>query len=413
MPDLLTELSSRGLVHDQTPGLAQRLRRGPVTGYVGFDPTANSLHVGNLVPVMALAWLQRHGGRPLVVVGAGTGMVGDPSGKRAERPMLSLQEIDANAEAIRGQLARFLDFEGPRAARMFNNADWLRGLTLLEFLRDTGKHFTIGYMLQKEAVKARLETGISFTEFAYMLVQAYDYDHLYHTAQCELQMGGTDQWGNITAGIELVGKKRGAQVQGLTLPLLTTAAGTKFGKSEGENVWLDPARTSPYKFYQFWINQDDRDVGRLLRTFSFRPLSEIADLLAAHALAPERRGAQRELAEELTLRIHGEEESGKAREAAAALFGRTDGQTDGRAGGRADGQTPCSLPRCRRSSFPPRNLGKACRWRRCWFASGWRVPRRMLGGVSKGAASIWTRSSSATQPLVWSKPICWRRTANG
>jgi tyrosyl-tRNA synthetase len=278
---------------------------------------------------MALAWLQRLGGRPLVITGGGTGMVGDPSGKRTERPMLSLEQIDANVASIRNQLGRFLEFQGPRAARMFNNADWLRGLGLLDFLRETGKHFTIGYMLQKEAVRSRLETGISFTEFAYMLVQAYDYDHLFATEQCELQMGGSDQWGNITSGIELVGRKRGVEVHGLTLPLLTTASGAKFGKSEGENVWLDPARTSPYTFYQFWINQDDRDVERFLKTFSFRSLSEIANVMAAHHAAPEQRSAQRELAAEMTRRIHGPEALAGAEQAAAALFGGgPNGETD-------------------------------------------------------------------------------------
>jgi len=320
MSDLVAELSSRGMVHDQTPGLAARLAQGPVTGYVGFDPTADSLHVGNLVPVMALAWLQRLGGRPLVVVGGGTGMVGDPSGKRSERPMLTVEQIDANAAAIRTQLAQFLSFEGPHAARMFNNADWLRGLGLMEFLRDTGKHFTISYMLQKESVKNRMETGISFTEFAYMLVQAHDYDHLYRTEGCELQMGGSDQWGNITAGIELVGRKHGAEVHGLTVPLLTTAAGAKFGKSEDGNVWLDPARTSPYKFYQFWINQDDRDVDQLLRTFTFLSANQIATILAEHLEAPEKRIAQRALAEDVTLRVHGPEALARAQDAAQALF---------------------------------------------------------------------------------------------
>ncbi|HSR15510.1 MAG TPA: tyrosine--tRNA ligase, partial [Gemmatimonadales bacterium] len=320
MTDLVTELASRGMIHDQTPGLAARLAAGPVTGYVGFDPTADSLHVGNLVPVMALAWLQRLGGRPLVVVGGGTGMVGDPSGKRSERPMLTVDEIDANAAAIRTQLAQFLSFEGPQAARMFNNADWLRGLGLMEFLRDTGKHFTISYMLQKEAVKNRMETGISFTEFAYMLVQAHDYEHLYRTEGCELQMGGSDQWGNITAGIELVGRKHGTEVHGLTVPLLTTASGTKFGKSEDGNVWLDPARTSPYRFYQFWINQDDRDVDQLLRTFTFLTPNQIATILAEHLEAPEKRIAQRALAEDVTLRVHGPEALARAQDAAAALF---------------------------------------------------------------------------------------------
>jgi tyrosyl-tRNA synthetase len=293
---------------------------------------------------MALAWLQRLGNRPLVIVGGGTGMVGDPSGKRTERPMLSVEQIDANVAAIRGQLSRFLDFSGPHAAKLFNNADWLRGLTLMEFLRDTGKHFTISYMLQKEAVKSRLDSGISFTEFGYMLVQAHDYDHLFAQEHCELQMGGADQWGNITAGIELIGKKRGAQVHGLTVPLLTTASGAKFGKSEGENIWLDPARTSPYQFYQFWINQDDRDAARLLKIFSFRPLPETAELMQSHSAAPERRLAQRELALEMTSRIHGEAEAAKAREAAEALFRRAGGQAGGRAAVSADALLTAEMP---------------------------------------------------------------------
>ena len=320
MPDLLATLTDRSLVHDVTPGLAARLGAGSITGYVGFDPTAESLHVGNLVPVMALAWLQRLGGRPLIIVGGGTGMVGDPSGKRSERPMLSVEQLEKNVFALREQLGRFVDFTGPQAAKLFNNVEWLGPVTLLEFLRDTGKHFTIGYMMQKESVKSRLETGISFTEFAYMLVQAHDYEHLYRTEGCELQMGGSDQWGNITAGIELIGKKHGKEVHGLTLPLLTTASGAKFGKSEAGNVWLDPAKTTPYAFYQFWINQDDRDVERLLRTFSFRSLDEVTDAVARHRAAPEKREAQRLLAAEMTERIHGADALAKAESAAAALF---------------------------------------------------------------------------------------------
>ena len=324
MTDLLTELTSRGLVHDATPGLAARLAKGPITGYVGFDPTADSLHVGNLVPVMALAWLQRLGGRPLVVVGGGTGMVGDPSGKRAERPMLTIAQIDANAAAIRTQLGQFLDWHGDRAARMFNNADWLRDLRLMDFLRDTGKHFTIAYMMQKESVKNRMETGISFTEFAYMLVQAHDYEHLHRTEGCELQMGGSDQWGNITAGIELVGRTHQAEVQGLTVPLLTTAVGAKFGKSEEGNVWLDPAKTSPYRFYQFWLNQDDRDLDRLLRIFTFLPPAEIAAAVAAHGQDPGRRDGQRLLAADVTRRVHGEDNLLRVEAASRILFGGSD-----------------------------------------------------------------------------------------
>lgn len=324
MTDLLSVLTARGLVHEATPGLAERLRQGPITGYVGFDPTADSLHVGNLVPVMTLAWLQRLGGRPIAVVGGGTGLVGDPSGKRNERPMLPVEQIDANAAAIRTQLAQFMRFEGAGAARLVNNADWLRPLSLLEFLRDTGKHFTVNYMLQKESVKSRMDTGISFTEFAYMLVQAYDFHHLFTTERCELQMGGSDQWGNITAGIELIARREQAQVHGLVCPLLTTAAGAKFGKSEDGNVWLDPARTSAYRFYQFWLNTDDRDVERLLRLFTFRSLPDIADTARHHAADPGQRTAQRLLASDVTARVHGGATTERVIEASGILFGGGD-----------------------------------------------------------------------------------------
>jgi len=321
VPDLISILAERGLLHDATPALAERLAKGPLTAYVGFDPTADSLHVGHLMPVMALAWLQRLGGRPIVLVGGGTAMVGDPSGKRSERPMLSVEQIDANAAAVERQLRRYLDFEGPQAARMVNNAAWLRPLHLLEFLRDIGKHFTVNYMLQKESVKARMESGISFTEFGYMLVMAYDYLHLFQTDRCELQMGGSDQWGNITAGVELIGRREQAQVHGLVCPLLTTSGGNKFGKSEGENIWLDPARTSPYRFYQFWLNSDDKDAGRLLKVFTFLPLADIAAALAAHAADPGQRGPQRLLAQEMTTRVHGEGLCRRAIAASAILFG--------------------------------------------------------------------------------------------
>jgi len=321
---LLSVLAERGLLHDVTPALADRLAAGPITGYVGFDPTADSLHVGHLMPVMALAWLQRLGGRPIVLVGGGTAMVGDPSGKRSERPMLPVEQIDANAAAVERQLRRYLDFEGPRAARMVNNAEWLRPLRLLEFLRDIGKHFTVNYMLQKESVKARMESGISFTEFGYMLVMAYDYLHLFQTERCELQMGGSDQWGNITAGVELIARREQSQVHGLVCPLLTTSAGSKFGKSEGENIWLDPARTSPYRFYQFWLNSDDRDVERLLKAFTFLPQQEIAAAMAAHAANPGQRTPQRLLAEAMTARVHGPALSRRAVAASGILFGGGD-----------------------------------------------------------------------------------------
>jgi tyrosyl-tRNA synthetase len=324
MTTLVEELSLRGLVQDQTPGLAARLQQGPIAGYVGFDPTADSLHVGNLVPVMGLAWLQRSGGTPIIVVGGGTGMVGDPSGKRTERPVLSVEQIDHNVACIRAQLERFVSFEGANAARVRNNADWLRPITLMEFLRDAGKHFTVNYMLAKDSVKNRMETGISFTEFAYMLVQAYDFWHLWKTDRCELQMGGSDQWGNITAGTELISRKEQAPAHGLVFPLLTTASGAKFGKSEEGNVWLDPAKTSPYKFFQFWLNTDDRDVERCLKTFSFAPVAELAATLAEHAADPGKRVAQRRLAEEMTARIHGQATLAGVVQASRLLFGGTD-----------------------------------------------------------------------------------------
>jgi tyrosyl-tRNA synthetase len=324
MTTLLEALTPRGLVHDSTPGLPERLAQGPITGYVGFDPTADSLHVGHLLPVMGLAWLQRCGGTPIIVVGGGTGMVGDPSGKRTERPVLTVEQIDHNVARIRAQLERFLSFDGENAARVRNNADWLRPLGLMEFLRDAGKHFTVNYMLAKDSVKNRMESGISYTEFSYMLIQAYDFWHLWKTDRCELQMGGSDQWGNITAGGELISRKEGATGHGVTFPLLTTSSGEKFGKTEGGAVWLDPAKTSPYKFFQFWLNTDDRDVERLLKFFTFLPVEEIAAIVAEQARDPGKRPAQRRLAEEMTARIHGEETARSVVDASRLLFGGTD-----------------------------------------------------------------------------------------
>ncbi|HWA16109.1 MAG TPA: tyrosine--tRNA ligase [Gemmatimonadales bacterium] len=322
MPTLLDLLRARGFVQDATPELAARLDKGPITGYVGFDPTADSLHVGNLVPVMGLAWLQHTGGTPIVLVGGGTGLVGDPSGKRSERPMLTLDEVDHNASRIRAQLERFLDFGPvPNAARMRNNADWLRALPLLDFLREAGKFFTINYMLQKDSVQSRMDSGISYTEFSYMLIQAYDFWHLYRTERCELQMGGSDQWGNITAGTELISRKENGQGHGLVFPLLTTASGSKFGKSEQGNIWLDPAKTSPYQFYQFWLNVDDRDVERLLNFFTFLPAEEIAALMAEQLREPGKRAAHRRLAEDVTTRVHGAATAASVIKASQLLFG--------------------------------------------------------------------------------------------
>jgi tyrosyl-tRNA synthetase len=327
MNELLRTLTARGLLQDLTAGLDQRLEQGPLTAYVGLDPTADSLHVGSLVPIIGAAWLQRFGHTPVVLVGGGTGMVGDPSGKRAERPILPVEEIDRNAEAIRRQVSRFLDFEGPQpnVALLRNNADWLRRLPLMEFLRDTGKHLTLGFMLQKESVRSRLESGISYTEFSYMVIQAYDFWHLYRTERCELQIGGSDQWGNITAGIELIGKREGRQTYGLVFPLVTNTSGSKFGKSEAGNVWLDPAKSSPYQFYQFWINTDDRDVERYLKMFTFLPLEEIAAAMAEQARTPGKRPAQRLLARDVTERVHGKTAAEEAIRTSAALFGGQSG----------------------------------------------------------------------------------------
>jgi tyrosyl-tRNA synthetase len=324
MSTFLDELTARGFVQDATPGAAERLADRPITGYVGFDPTAPSLHVGNLVPVMGLAWLQRLGGRPIVLVGGGTAMVGDPSGKRSERPMLSAAEINSNSGAIERQLRAYLRFEGDNGARMVNNADWLGGLPMLEFLRETGKHFTVNYMLQKESVRSRMESGISFTEFSYMLIQAHDFWHLFRAEGVELQLGGSDQWGNITAGIELISRKEAAAAHGVVFPLLTTAGGAKFGKSEQGNIWLDPERTSPYQFFQFWLNADDRDVARWLSFFTFLPLDEISAVVREHELDPGQRVAQRKLAWEVTALVHGEEEADRASRTGRAVFGGGD-----------------------------------------------------------------------------------------
>jgi tyrosyl-tRNA synthetase len=322
MNNLLDELGWRGLIHDQTPALAERLAKGPVKGYIGFDPTASSLQIGNLVAVMLLAHLQRAGGTPIVLVGGGTGMIGDPSGARAERPLLTEAEVDDHVARQRVQLERFLDFTGPNAATTVNNAEWLRPLVLVDFLRDIGKHFTISLMLQKESVKARLESGISFTEFTYMLLQAYDFLHLYRTHGCELQMGGSDQWGNITAGTELIRRVEGREAHGLCAPLLTTAAGAKFGKSAGGAVWLDPEQTSPYKFYQFWINVDDRDVESYLKIFTFKTQDEIAGLMEQHAADAGARGPHHALARDLTARIHGADAVDRVAAASQVFFDR-------------------------------------------------------------------------------------------
>jgi tyrosyl-tRNA synthetase len=327
---LLDELRWRGLLHDATPGLAARLAKGPITAYVGFDPTASSLQVGNLVPVMLLAHLQRAGGKPIVLMGGGTGMIGDPSGKRAERPLMDVAMIDANVDRQKAQFARFFEFgKGRTGAALLDNAAWLRPLNLVAFLRDIGKHFTLSYMLQKESVKARMEEGISYTEFSYMLLQAYDFLHLFRAEECEMQMGGSDQWGNITAGAELIRRVEGGEAHGISAPLITTSTGVKFGKSEGESVWLDAAMTPPYVFYRFWVNADDRDVAKQLAMFTFKTKAEIDELMAAHAKDPGKRIPHHALALDVTSRVHSADVAKQVQADTHAMHGlRASGKLD-------------------------------------------------------------------------------------
>jgi tyrosyl-tRNA synthetase len=313
--DLLAELEWRGLKYQHTAGLAEALAAGQVAGYCGFDPTADSLHVGSLVQIMGLVHLERAGHRPVLLVGGGTGLIGDPSGKASERQLADLATIETNAQRIADQVRRFVQFD------LVNNAEWLTSLNLVEFLRDVGKHFTVNYMLQKESVSARMDAGISFTEFSYMLLQAYDFLELNRRKHVTLQLGGSDQWGNITAGIELIRRTTGNEAHALTLPLVTNAAGTKFGKTESGTVWLDPAKTSPYQFYQFWINIDDRDVGRYLRYFTLFDRDEIESLDSRVAQYPERREAQNALARDVTTRVHGSDATASAARVSTVLFG--------------------------------------------------------------------------------------------
>ena len=332
---LLDELSWRGMLHTTTPGLLARLATGrPIAGYNGFDPSAPWLHIGHLVPIMGLLQLQRHGGRPVALVGGGTGMIGDPSGTSAERNLLDGETLAANVASIRVQLERFLDFSGATGAVMVNNLDWLAGIGLIGWLRDVGKHFTIPYMLAKESVQVRLERGLSFTEFSYMLIQATDFEHLHRTMGVELQMGGADQWGNITAGLELIRRRAGLTeddvgrdadepAHGLAYKLLLSPSGTKFGKTAGgDTIWLDAGRTSPYAYYQYWLNVDDRDVGTYLRWFTLLSRAEIDALEADLVGRAEARGAQRALARDVTERTHGADATAHAERVSAAAFAR-------------------------------------------------------------------------------------------
>ncbi|MFN7301582.1 MAG: tyrosine--tRNA ligase [Bacteroidota bacterium] len=325
--DLIEELSWRGLLHDSMPGIDEKLRSEQISGYIGFDPTASSLHIGNLVPIILLMHLQRSGHRPIALVGGATGMVGDPSGKSEERKLLDEGTIRYNVECQRKQLEKFLEFEGPCAAQVVNNYDWFKDFSFLGFIRDVGKHISVNYMMAKDSVRNRLETnGMSFTEFTYQLVQGYDFYHLYTHYGCKLQMGGSDQWGNITTGTELIRRMAGGEGWAITAPLVTRKDGSKFGKSEGGNVWLDPIRTSPYAFYQFWVNQSDEDAARFIRIYTFHDRQRIEALEAEHTEAPHLRILQKELAAEVTKLVHGEAELEAAIGAAAILFGNSDAE---------------------------------------------------------------------------------------
>lgn len=325
--DILQDLEFRGLINQQTDekGLSELLSKESVRLYCGFDPTADSLHIGHMLPVLILRRFQQAGHQPIALVGGGTGLIGDPSGKKAERTLNEKETVAMFSERIKGQLSRFLDFEeGENAAVIANNYDWIGTLDVITFLRDIGKNFGINYMMAKDSVQSRIESGISFTEFSYMILQSYDFLNLYQTYNCKLQIGGSDQWGNITAGLELIRKsEEDAKAFGLTVPLVTKADGTKFGKTEGGAIWLDAEKTSPYEFYQFWINTDDRDVIKYLKYFTFLSHEEINELEASAKEAPEKREAQKALAAAMTTLVHGEEALSQAIRISQALFSGT------------------------------------------------------------------------------------------
>ena len=321
---LVEELTWRGMIHDIMPGTADQLSKEMTAGYIGFDPTADSLHIGNLVPVMLLVHLQRAGHKPVALVGGATGMVGDPSGKSAERQLLGEEILNHNLAGQKAQLEKFLDFNcGENSAEIVNNYDWFKDFTFLDFIRDVGKHITVNYMMSKDSVKNRLESGMSFTEFTYQLVQGYDFYHLYQNKNCKIQMGGSDQWGNIVTGTELIRRKAQGEAYALTAPLIKKADGSKFGKSEGGNVWLDRERTSPYKFYQYWLNTSDEDASSFIRIFTLLDQASIQALEAEHAKAPHMRVLQRALAEDVTRRIHSEDDLQMAIKASGILFGKS------------------------------------------------------------------------------------------
>ncbi|NDV41747.1 tyrosine--tRNA ligase [Flagellimonas sediminis] len=332
LKNFVQELQWRGMIHDVMPGAEEHLMEAMRAAYVGIDPTADSLHIGHLVGVMMLKHFQLAGHKPFALVGGATGMIGDPSGKSAERNLLDEKTLRYNQEALKAQLSRFLDFESdePNAAVLVNNYDWMKNFSFLEFIRDVGKHITVNYMMAKDSVKKRLSAdakeGMSFTEFTYQLVQGYDFLYLFQHHDCTLQMGGSDQWGNITTGTELIRRIGGGKGFALTCPLITKADGTKFGKTEGGNVWLDAERTSPYKFYQYWLNTSDEDAEKYVKIFTFLTQQEIQDLVAAHKEAPHERALQRKLAEEVTTMVHSKEDLENAIKASDILFGKSTSQ---------------------------------------------------------------------------------------
>lgn len=323
MKNFVSELKWRGMIHDIMPGAEEQLNKEMTAAYIGFDPTADSLHIGNLVQIMILVHLQTCGHKPIALVGGATGMVGDPSGKSAERNLLDEQTLNHNLGKVKAQLEKFLSFEGENAAEIVNNYDWFREFNFLEFIRDVGKHISVNYMMSKDSVKNRLETGLSFTEFSYQLIQGYDFYYLWKNKNVKLQLGGSDQWGNIVTGTELIRRKGEGEAFAITSPLITKADGSKFGKSESGNVWLDPEKTSPYQFYQYWINLSDEDAEKCMKIFTTRDQKTIEGLIAQHQEAPHQRLLQRELAEELTIRVHSEKDLDIAMKASSILFGKS------------------------------------------------------------------------------------------
>jgi tyrosyl-tRNA synthetase len=321
--DFIEELHWRGMIHDMMPGTQDALNKGMTSAYIGFDPTADSLHIGNLVQIMILVHFQNCGHKPVALVGGATGMVGDPSGKSSERNLLDEETLQHNLSSVKVQLEKFLDFKAENAAEVVNNYDWFKDFNFLEFIRDVGKHITVNYMMAKDSVKSRLESGLSFTEFSYQLVQGYDFYHLWKHKNVKLQLGGSDQWGNIVTGTELIRRKGQGEAYALTTPLITKADGTKFGKSEGGNVWLDAEKTSPFKFYQYWINASDADVEKYIKIFSLLTKDEITALIDQHKEAPHMRLLQQTLAEEITKRVHSKADLDTAQKATNILFGKS------------------------------------------------------------------------------------------